>query len=51
MFGFLNLTLWGYLLTGLVLTQITTAAVTIYLHRYQTHRQKEESTSFGLPKE
>lgn len=38
MFGFLNLTLWGYLLTGLVLTQITTAAVTIYLHRYQTHR-------------
>ncbi|HAT7073210.1 TPA: acyl-CoA desaturase [Legionella pneumophila] len=38
MFGFLNMTLWGYLLTGFVLTHITTTAVTIYLHRYQTHR-------------
>lgn len=38
MFGFLNMTLWGYLLAGFVLTHITTTAVTIYLHRYQTHR-------------
>lgn len=37
-FGVLNLSFWGYILAGLVLTQITIAAVTIYLHRYQTHR-------------
>lgn len=37
-FGFLNLTFWGYVLAILVLTQITIAAVTIYLHRNQTHR-------------
>lgn len=37
-FGFLNLSFWGYVIALLVLTQITIAAVTIYLHRNQTHR-------------
>src|SRR6478736_8011182 len=37
-FGFLNLSFWGYMLAILVLTQITIASVTIYLHRNQTHR-------------
>ncbi|WP_282097036.1 hypothetical protein [Legionella pneumophila] len=38
-FGILSLTLWGYVLATVVLTQITIAAVTLYLHRYQTHIQ------------
>lgn len=37
-YGVLNLSFWGYVLATIVLTQITIAAVTIYLHRYQTHR-------------
>ncbi len=37
-FGFLNLSFWGYVLAIVVLTQITIASVTIYLHRNQTHR-------------
>ncbi|MBA2653309.1 MAG: transposase [Tatlockia sp.] len=37
-YGVLNLSLWGYVLATIVLTQITIAAVTIYLHRHQTHR-------------
>lgn len=37
-FGVLNLSFWGYVLATLVFTQITIAAVTIYLHRNQTHR-------------
>lgn len=37
-FGVLNLSLWGYVIATVVLTQITIAAVTIYLHRNQTHR-------------
>jgi stearoyl-CoA desaturase (delta-9 desaturase) len=37
-FGYLNLSFWGYVLATLVLTQITIASVTIYLHRHQTHR-------------
>lgn len=37
-FGVLNLSFWGYVIATLVLTQITIAAVTIYLHRCQTHR-------------
>jgi stearoyl-CoA desaturase (delta-9 desaturase) len=37
-FGFLNLSFWGYIIAGVVLTQITIASVTIYLHRHQTHR-------------
>lgn len=38
MFGVLNLSFWGYVIAILVLTQITIASVTIYLHRCQTHR-------------
>ena len=37
-FGVLNLSFWGYVLATVVMTQITIAAVTIYLHRHQTHR-------------
>lgn len=37
-FGILNLTVWEYILATLVLTQITIASVTLYLHRCQTHR-------------
>lgn len=36
--GLLNFSWWGDLIALLVMTQITIAAVTIYLHRYQTHR-------------
>jgi stearoyl-CoA desaturase (delta-9 desaturase) len=36
--GILQLSVSELLLTGLVLTQITIAAVTIYLHRHQAHR-------------
>src|SRR5437879_3495330 len=36
--GLIDLPWWGYLLTGLVLVQITIAAVTLYLHRCQAHR-------------
>lgn len=38
LFGFLNLSFWGYVIATVVLTQITIASVTIYLHRHQTHR-------------
>jgi stearoyl-CoA desaturase (Delta-9 desaturase) len=38
LFGVLNLSVWGYIIAGVILTQITIAAVTIYLHRNQTHR-------------
>ncbi len=38
LFGVLNLSFWGYVIATVVLTQITIASVTIYLHRYQTHR-------------
>ncbi|HHF7344319.1 TPA: fatty acid desaturase [Legionella feeleii] len=37
-YGVLNLSFWGYVIATIVLTQITIAAVTIYLHRHQTHR-------------
>lgn len=37
-FGVLNLSFWGYVIATVVLTQITIAGVTIYLHRNQTHR-------------
>lgn len=36
--GLLHLSWWGYLLAVLIMTQITIAAVTIYLHRCQAHR-------------
>lgn len=37
-FGLLDLSLQGYVITTLVLTQITIACVTLYLHRCQTHQ-------------
>ena len=37
-FGLLNLSFWGYVLAAVVLTQISIASQTIYLHRHQTHR-------------
>ncbi len=36
--GFFTLTIWGYLGVALVLTHITIASVTIFLHRHQSHR-------------
>lgn len=39
--GWLDLPWWGYIIAALVLTHITIAAVTIYLHRYQAHRALE----------
>ena len=33
-----DLSLWAYVVISLSLSQVTIAAVTIYLHRYQTHR-------------
>jgi stearoyl-CoA desaturase (Delta-9 desaturase) len=38
MFGLLNLSFWGYMIAVLIVTQITIAGVTIYLHRCQAHR-------------
>jgi stearoyl-CoA desaturase (delta-9 desaturase) len=39
--GLLNLPWWGDVLAGLVLVQVTIAAVTLYLHRCQAHRALE----------
>lgn len=36
--GLLQLPWWGYAIVALVLTHITIVAVTIYLHRHQTHK-------------
>ena len=36
--GLLDLPWWGYVVVALVLTHITIAAVTIYLHRHSAHR-------------
>lgn len=36
--GLVQLPVWGYVAVTLLLTQITIAAVTLYLHRHQTHR-------------
>ncbi len=36
--GVLDLPWWGYVVVALVLTHITIAAVTIYLHRHSAHR-------------
>ena len=36
--GWLDLPWWGYVVAALVLTQITIASVTLYLHRCQAHR-------------
>lgn len=38
LYGLLNLSFWGYVIITLVFTQITIAAVTLYLHRSQCHR-------------
>jgi stearoyl-CoA desaturase (delta-9 desaturase) len=38
LYGLLNLSFWGYVIATIVLSQITIACVTIYLHRCQTHR-------------
>ncbi len=38
MFGLIELPIWGYILVTLVMTHITIAGVTIYLHRNQAHR-------------
>ncbi|MBE9610031.1 DesA family fatty acid desaturase [Chitinilyticum piscinae] len=39
--GAIDLPWWGYLLVVLLLTHITIAAVTIFLHRHQAHRALE----------
>ncbi|MBP6500488.1 MAG: fatty acid desaturase, partial [Thauera sp.] len=36
--GLFDLPWWGYVVVALVLTHITIAAVTIFLHRHQAHR-------------
>ena len=36
--GLIDLPWWGYLITTLLLTHITIASVTIFLHRHQAHR-------------
>lgn len=36
--GLISLPWWGYVVLTLILTHITIAAVTIYLHRHQAHR-------------
>jgi stearoyl-CoA desaturase (delta-9 desaturase) len=39
--GLLDFSWWGYIVAALVLTHVTIAAVTIYLHRCQAHRALE----------
>ncbi|MFN3920612.1 MAG: fatty acid desaturase [Methylohalobius sp.] len=41
LYGLFELPWWGYVLTVLILTHITIASVTIYLHRCQAHRALE----------
>lgn len=36
--GFVELPWWGYIVVALVLTHITIAGVTVYLHRHSAHR-------------
>src|ERR1700676_1758252 len=36
--GLLHLSWWGYLVALLIMTQLTIASVTVYLHRCQAHR-------------
>ncbi len=36
--GLVDLPWWGYVVTALILTHVTIAAVTIYLHRHSAHR-------------
>lgn len=37
-YGLLHLSFWGYLIALMVMTQLTIAGVTVYLHRCQAHR-------------
>ena len=39
--GLIDLPWWGYILVAIGLSQITIAAVTLYLHRSQAHRSLE----------
>ena len=39
--GLLDLPWWGYVVYTLVLTHITIASITIFLHRHQAHRALE----------
>lgn len=39
--GLIELPCWGYVVVALVLTHITIASVTIFLHRHQAHRALE----------
>ncbi len=39
--GLIALPWWGYIIVGLILTHITIASVTIFLHRHQAHRALE----------
>ena len=36
--GLLDLSIWGYIAAALILTHITIASITIFLHRHQAHR-------------
>jgi stearoyl-CoA desaturase (Delta-9 desaturase) len=38
LYGLANLSLWGYVLAGFIMVQITMVAVTCYLHRDAAHR-------------
>jgi len=38
LYGLLNLSFWGYVLTTLIMIQITMMSVTLYLHRDQAHK-------------
>ena len=40
-YGVLNLSFWGYVIIFFAFTQLTIISVTLYLHRYQTHRAIE----------
>ena len=39
--GMFELPSWGYAIAALVLTHATIVAVTVFLHRHQTHRALE----------
>ena len=38
MFGILDLSLWGHVIAAILMTHVTIASVTIFLHRHQAHR-------------
>ena len=45
--GLLQLSWWQLIVAALVLTHVTIAAVTIFLHRSQAHRALESGETFG----